>query len=708
MELAVVHHVPGRLRIRIPDLKIYPKLAQWLRGPVLAQPGVESLRINTACASAVIHYDRRIPRAAEGLLAALDIFSPHCRRETMASQAESPSLLRRASSAIMRWMHRAGTFFWSSMALGGTLAGGLLGAAALPLVCAAAFPSLRRAWRVLRGERRLNVDFLDSVAMIVSVGRGRWFTAAFIAWMIQLGDWIREKTAARSKRIVGKLLEFQTTTAWVIREGKVVRVPASTIQPGETLIVYPGEIIPADGTVIGGRATVDQKSITGESLPAERGPGEDVYASTVLRDGKLSVRAMRVGADTTAAQIVELIEAAPIGETRMQNYAEHFGDRLVAPSLALTSALFAATQNVDRLLSMLIVDFGTGMRVAAPTAVLAAIAHAARHGILIKSGRHMERLAEIDTIVFDKTGTLTHGVPEIRAIISCDERFFPSRKILALAAGAEARLKHPVSQALVARALADAVEIPERSGGEFEIGLGVEAQINGYRVHVGSEHFFSRKKIRMEPVARAVQDAHEKGCSTLFFAVDGVLKGVIPYADRVRQESGPVVRALRHAGVKNVVMITGDHTRVARAVAGELGIDCCFAEILPASKAEIVRSLQSEGRVVGMVGDGINDSPALAHADVGIAMKHGADVARETADVVLMEDNLWKLVSAVEISRQAMRTIRQNYAIIAGLNALALLLAIPQGLIHPNVAALVSNGSAILASLNSIRPVLGG
>jgi Cu2+-exporting ATPase len=204
-----------------------------------------------------------------------------------------------------------------------------------------------------------------------------------------------------------------------------------------------------------------------------------------------------------------------------------------------------------------------------------------------------------------------------------------------------------------------------------------------------------------------VNAAHRNGCSTLFFAVDGVLKGIIPYADRVRQESGHVVQALRNRGVKNVVMITGDHTRVARAVAAQLGIDSYFAETLPGNKAEIIQSLQSQGRVVGMVGDGINDSPALAYADVGIAMKHGADVARETADVVLMEDNLWRLVTAISISGKAMNTIRQNYAIIAGLNALALLLAIPQGLIHPNIAALVSNGSAILASLNAIRPVLG-
>jgi manganese/zinc-transporting P-type ATPase C len=258
-----------------------------------------------------------------------------------------------------------------------------------------------------------------------------------------------------------------------------------------------------------------------------------------------------------------------------------------------------------------------------------------------------------------------------------------------------------VSEALVARAVAEGIAIPERRDSSFEIGLGVEARINGYCVHVGSERFFTQKQIRVDTQARSAQN---HGCSTLLFAVDGVLKGVIPYADRIRRESSEVVNALRHAGIKHVVMITGDNRATADAVARQLGIEECFAETLPSSKADIVQDLQRQGRVVAMVGDGINDSPALAFADVGIAMKHGADVARETADVVLMEDNLWKLIAAIEISRGAMGRISQNYGIIAGLNALAFLLAIPTGLLSPNAAAVLSNGSAILASLNSIRP----
>jgi Cu2+-exporting ATPase len=352
---------------------------------------------------------------------------------------------------------------------------------------------------------------------------------------------------------------------------------------------------------------------------------------------------------------------------------------------------------------MLIIDFGTGIRVAAPTAVLSSIAHAASEGILIKGGRQLENLARADTIVFDKTGTLTHGSPEIREIVSCEERVFPARKILALAAAAEARLKHPVSEALVRKAVEEGVDIPERFDSEFQIGLGVQAQVNGYCVHVGSHRFFDQQGIRLNGHAARADEFRRSGSSALFVAVDRELKGVIPYADRVRRESKTVIAALHHAGIRNVAMITGDSRSTAESVSRQIGIDQCFAETLPSDKAQIVRDLQRRGHVVAMVGDGINDSPALAYADVGIAMKHGADVARETADVVLMEDNLWKLIHAVEISRGAMARIRQNYGIIAGLNALAFLLSIPPGLLSPNMAATISNGSAILASMNSLR-----
>jgi cation-transporting P-type ATPase C len=579
-------------------------------------------------------------------------------------------------------------------------------AVAAPLILGAAVPPVRRALRILISERRTNVDFLDSVAILVSVARGQLFTAALIGWMIALGDYIRDRTAARSRKSVRKLLEFQDALAWVVSDGRISRVPSATVAAGQKVVVYAGEMIPVDGRIVRGRASIDQKTLTGESLPIEKNAGEDVFASTVVRDGKLLVNATRVGEATLAARMVQLVDAAPVGETRMQNHAERLGDRLVAPALLLSGGLFAATGNLDRLLSMLIVDYGTGIRVAAPTTILAAMSQAARKGIIIKSGRHMEQLGNLHTVVFDKTGTLTCGRPELGEVVSFDHHHFPSRKILSLAAAAEARLKHPVAEAILARARQEGVELPDRSNASFQVGLGVQASINGYTVHVGNEKFLNAAGVRINGHSASVSKMNETGWSALLFAVDGEVKGVIPYADTVRGESGPVVTALREFGVRKVVMITGDNSAIANAVASRLGVDDVYSNALPADKAEIVRAMQARGEIVAMVGDGINDAAALAYADVGVSMKHGADIARETAGVVLMEDNLSKLVSAIQISRRAMRTIRQNYGIIAAMNTFAMGLAIPTGLVSPNISTLVSNGSAILASLNAIRPLL--
>lgn len=714
MQVKLVHSVPGRVRLRLPALPkaaagLWRSLAHWVSG----RPYVRTQRVNAACACIIIEYERTATGALSEIMAHIQelqvgelsrIVAP----EPPPSAARISSLIRFVGtlSTLVRF-DESKAFAWSTASLALTIAPlPLVAALSLPLLFVTALPSLQRAFTVLRRERRLNVDFLDSLAIIVSLARTQFFTAAFMIWMISLGDLIRGKTAAKSKRAIRDLLEFQTTTAWIFVDGELRRIPAGEVLPGDTVVVHPGEMVPVDGEILRGEAAIDQKTVTGESLPVERRRGEVVYASTVVREGEIVICALRVGQDTRAAQIVHLVEEAPVGETRIQNYAERFADRLVAPSLALSSGLFAMTGDANRLLSMLIIDYGTGIRVAAPTSVLASMTHAARQGILIKSGSHMERLAHVDTIVFDKTGTLTRGRPEIHDIVSLDERSFPARKILQLAAASEERLKHPVAKALVAKALTQQIEIPPRIESEFRIGLGVEARINGYYVHIGNSRYFRAKDIRYGQSSRRVAQFDRMGWSTLLFAVNGELKGLIPYADEVRQESRDIIRVLHKRGIRNTVMLTGDNASVAAAVGSRLGIDRIFADTMPSDKAEIVRQLQSEGRKVAMVGDGINDSPALAYADVGIAMKEGADVARETADVVLMEDNLWKLIAAIDISRDAMRLIRQNYTIIAGLNTLALALAIPSGLVRPDVSALLSNGSAILASLNAIRPIL--
>ncbi len=715
MQVSVIHSVAGRVRLRLPAIppganRVWRVLGQWAS----EQENVRAHRINAACRCLIVYYDGGTA-AGRRIVARLKVLTA-AELEKIKLSESAPIEIERRGNTIANFfaalskifaLNEPKAFAWSSASLLLTLTTmPFLAALSLPLLFATALPSWHRAYTVLRSERRLNVDFLDSLAILVSLARAQFFTVAFMVWMINFGDLIRAKTAGKSKRAIRDLLEFETALAWLLEDGKLRRVAARDVRVGDTVVVHPGEIIPVDGEILRGAAAVDQKIVTGESLPLDRRHGHTVYASTVVREGELTLRALRVGQDTTAARIVHMVEEAPVGETRIQNYAERFADKLVAPALALSGGLFAITGDANRLLSMLIVDYGTGIRVAAPTAVLASMTHAARQGILIKSGSHMEKLARLDTIIFDKTGTLTRGRPEILDIVSLDERSFPARKILQLAAASEARLKHPVAKAIVTKAHAERIRIPERLESDFRIGLGVEARVNGYFVHVGSARYFRSKDIRLGQSSRRVARFDRKGWSTLLFAVNGELKGLIPYADEVRPESADIVRILHRRGIRNTVMLTGDNSNVAAAVARRIGIDRVYADTMPADKAEIVKQLQSEGRMVAMVGDGINDSPALAYADVGIAMKEGADVARETADVVLMEDNLWKLIAAIEISRNAMRLIRQNYGIIATLNTLALALAIPRGLIGPDVAALLSNGSAILASLNAIRPIL--
>ena len=400
-----------------------------------------------------------------------------------------------------------------------------------------------------------------------------------------------------------------------------------------------------------------------------------------------------------------MTDSAPLGDTRIQNHAEKLADRLVVPTIALAAGTAAITSDFSRFLSLVIVDYGTGIRVAAPSTVLASMTRAARLGIIIKSGGHLERLAEVDTVVFDKTGTLSHGVPNVVEVLPFNPHISADH-LLALAVAAETNFTHPVAEALRVRLRELDVQLPPVEDAKYRVGLGVEARVNGYYVHVGNERFLQQSSIRIDHIAAERSAIETRGCSCLCVAVDGSVAGLIAYEDRIRAESGPVVAALHRMGIRETIMLTGDNSRVAAAVGGRLGLTRHIAEMLPADKAEVIQDLQRTGRRVAMVGDGINDSPALSFADVGIAMRHGPDITHEAADIVLMEDSLWKLAKAIEISRDAVGLIKQNYAIVVAMNTLALGLALPGGLISPIVTALLSNGSAVLASLNGIRPLL--
>ena len=702
MNFTIRHAIPGRLRLASPLLEEPTEEAESLLTWLRAKPQILAARINHACASLIVDYEPAHQPAIDALLAVLCHASLAQLRAVIAQKPAAKSQTPQPKPPPSAIAHLGLPTVSLLLAFS---ANPIISAINMPLMLWNGFPIARRAWGVWRRETRLNIDFLDTLAITASLMQGNPLAGSIVTWLIKLGDYIRDLTAAGSRRAVADLLEFRAKTAWVIRDGTVVQIQAVDLAQGDLVVVYPGDMVPVDGEITDGHATIDQKTITGESLPVSRGPGEAAFAATVLRDGQITVRAIRVGMQTTAGQIAHLVDSAPIGDTRMQNHAERLADRLVLPTLALASGTAALTGDFDRFLSLVIVDYGTGIRVAAPTSVLSSMTHAARAGIIIKSGAHMERLAEVDTIVFDKTGTLSHGVPEVMDVITYQDHITPNH-LLGLAAAAETHLQHPVAEALRRKAEALHVNVPHCDETTYRVGRGVEGQVNGYYMHVGSERFLRENNIKVGASAddRAMSD--DRGQSCLYIAVDGALAGIVPYADQIRAESRPVIQRLHKMGIRDTIMLTGDNHRVAQAVCRRTGLTQHFAEMLPADKAGIIQELQREGRVVAMVGDGINDSPALSFADVGIAMKHGAEVAHESAHVVLMEDSLWKLVKAVEISRGAVSLIKQNYAIVVVLNTLALGLALPGGLVSPSVTALISNGSAILASLNGIRPIL--
>ena len=709
MELTIRHFIPGRVRLHIPVLCRRRSLAEAAQAWLRARTEIKSVRINYQCACLIVEYDVTHEDLLRAVIGRMRLMSLPELRQLMALTGEHDERTAEprvgqldGSSSLLRRMPLALPTVSVALALS---ANPIVTAVNLPLMLWNAYPIALRAWRVWQRERRLNVDFLDTLAVIASLLQGNPMAGAVVTWLIKLGDWIRDLTAAGSRRAIRELLEFQAKTAHVIRDGVVVSIPSCELAVGDQVVVYPGDMIPVDGEIIAGRALIDQKSITGEGLPVTRGTGEAAFAATVIRDGQLTICASRVGADTTAGQIVRLVESAPIGDTRMQNHAERLADRLVVPELVLATGTAVLSADFNRFLSLVIVDYGTGIRVAAPTAVLASMTRAARAGIVIKSGRHLERLAEIDTVVFDKTGTLTYGTPAVLDVLTYQDHITP-RHMLGLAAAAETRLRHPVAEALRSKAKELAANIPECDETQYRLGLGVEGQVNGYYLHVGNERFMRQSEIAVSKAAADRAALDEQGYSCLFIAIDGAMAGLVPYSDEIRPESRSVLERLRAMGVRNSVMLTGDNQVVARAVGRRLGLTRCFADMLPADKAVAIQELQREGNVVAMVGDGINDSPALSYADVGIAMKHGAEVAHESAHVVLMEDSLWKLVKAVEVSRGAVQLIKQNYAIVAGMNTLALALALPGGLISPTMTALISNGSAIVATLNGLRPTL--
>lgn len=691
----VLHAIPGRVRLRIPETKRDPALADRIVEWLLGKQGIMWVRANPTCASVTVGYDSRILSTFVPAQQLRGMRIMQSNGKVSVDARHNPGLIERITTSIRRFS----SLILPSAALAFSLIGRMIPVAPVyALVAAAATPIFARAAGTLRQEKRLGVDFLDATALAIMGAQRNLSTCAFMAWLIGIGEYIREHTARRCEKAIADLVAFRCDTAVVIRDGQRTQIPADSLAPSDRVIVNAGDCIPVDGRILRGRSGIDQMSLTGESALAERSIGDTVFAGSIAIDGELEIEALAVGVNTKAGSIVRILQSAPVNETKIEDYAARFADRLVLPTIVAAGLALGLTRSITRTLSMLIVDFGTGVRIAAPTAFLASMVHAARHNVVFKGGRAMEKLAHADTVVFDKTGTLTTGQPVVTDITPLDPRH-SAWSILRLAAGAEAGLNHPIANALTAKARSLRIQLPSRIETRLRVGMGVKANIEGKEVIVGREMLMVEEGIDTSA-------AHSfRASSPIYVSVDGKLAGAFSYADQARPESAMVVEKLRGLGIGEVILATGDREDIAQATARELGIDSYISGAFPEMKLDVVRRLRASGRTVAVVGDGINDSLALAHADVAIATSGATDAAREAADVLLMEDDLGLLLEGVRIARSAVGLVRGNFAIVAVPNAAAILLA-AAGLLGPPGATLLNNGSTVAAGLNSLRPLI--
>ncbi|BAY75094.1 cation transporting ATPase [Nostoc linckia NIES-25] len=699
---SVVHHIRGRMRLRVPRLRYDADYAQRLLTLLEADPLVTSVRIKPAAAALVVNYqsssiaDAKVRSHLSYLIGAandMGIVVPKANNSLAAQPTED---------AENSWTGMQ----LSAVATGLAVLGGPLGLPIPPLIVAgtialATLPVFQRAVGGIVKERKLNIDFLDFLAIAITTVQGQFLTPSLMLSLIEIGENIRDRTARSSKLQTLDLLSSLGQFVWVERNGVKEQIPIQDVQRGDTVIVYPGEQVPVDGTILRGKALLDEQKLTGESMPVLKRKGQPVFASTLMREGRIYILAEWVGNDTRAGQSIKLMQEAPVHDTRMENYAIKIAEKAVVPTLLLGAGVFAATRNPARVASVLTLDLCTGIRVSIPTTVLAALTYAAKHGILIRSGRALEQLAAVDTVVFDKTGTLTKGEVSVVRVESLNPATSDLR-VLELAAAAEQRLTHPVAEAVIRYAEAQQVAIPNRSKWDYQLGLGVQAEIDGETVYVGSERFLRQQGVDMEPL-----NGHQPGDSLIYVASNNQLQGRIVYSDILRPESQEVITQLLTVDGVEVHMLTGDNKRTANAVAAQLGIapKHTHAEAFPEQKATVVRQLHEQGKTVAFVGDGINDSPALAYADVSVSFANGSEIARETADVVLMQNDLHGLLEAIAIARKAKQIIHQNTSIVALPNIAAMFVAVFFGL-NPLAATVVNNGSTVVAGVNGLRPIL--
>ena len=561
-------------------------------------------------------------------------------------------------------------------------------------------PFVRRGLRCLL-RRRIKVELLDALSISISACRRDFGTAGMVMFLLEVGELLEEWTRKKSVADLARCMSLNVDRVWLRTAQGEVLVPVSQIQPGDAVVVRAGGIIPVDGLVLEGEVTVNQASLTGESIPVPKRPGGAVYAGTVVEEGECVLEVKQASGQSRYDQIVHMIEQSEQMKSEAESKAANLADKLVPYTFAGSLLSFALTRNVTRALSVLMVDFSCALKLAMPLAVLSAMREAGRAHITVKGGKFLEAVAAADTIVFDKTGTLTHACPRVAQVVSFGTK--EEAEMLRLAACLEEHFPHSMANAVVEEAKRRGLRHEEyHSKVEYLVAHGIASTVDGERVLIGSAHFVFEDEGCVIPEGEQERfDALPPEYSHLYIAVGGQLAAVICISDPLREEAKEVLSALRALGITSTVMLTGDSYRTAAAIAAQVGVDDFRAGVLPADKAEYVARLRREGHTVLMVGDGINDSPALSEADAGIAISDGAAIAREIADITIAADSLWELVELRRISMALMARIHSNYRFVIGFNGALIALGVA-GVLPPATSATLHNLSTLGVSLRSM------
>ena len=560
---------------------------------------------------------------------------------------------------------------------------------------------LKEGWKSL-ARRKLEVAVLDASAIGISVLRGDFNTAASVMFLLGVGETLEEWTHKKSVGDLARSMSLNVSKVWLKSEEQEVLVDSRKIKEGDNIVVHMGNVIPFDGVVCEGEGMVNQSSLTGEPLPVLKKAGGYVYAGSVLEEGELTFTVKKAGGSSRYEKIVEMIEESEKLKSSLEGKAERLADRLVPVTFAGTALTWLFTRNITKALAVLMVDFSCALKLTMPIAVLSAIRQAGSYDITVKGGKFLEAVAEAETIVLDKTGTLTKAMPTVKMIVPFCEA--GENELLRIAACLEEHFPHSMAKAVVSAAKKAGLEHEEmHSKVEYIVAHGISSSIEGKRVFIGSAHFiFDDEKCTVPKEYQKQFESLPEEYSHLYLAIDGVLAAVICIEDPLREESASVVRALKGAGFQKVVMMTGDNERTAAFIARKAGVDEYYSEVLPEDKAMFIEKEKAKGKKVLMVGDGINDSPALSAADAGIAVSDGSELAREIADITIPADNLYQIVRLKYLSQALMRRINRNYKEIVGINTLLILLGVG-GMIQPTTTAMFHNMSTIAISLQSMQ-----